>query len=150
MTFSRECEYALKGMAALAAEAGARPLMLSEIAASEALPLSFLSKIFQKLLQHGLVLSHRGTRRGYTLAREPRTISLRTILEAIEGPELFNRCLFSHWRCGEGSTCLVHLAWRDVQPQVQVGFEGTTLQHLVDARRAAAPPSGGRPGRARG
>ena len=140
MAFNRECEYALMGMAALAAEEGARPLMLSEIAEREELPLSFLSKIFQKLLKHGLVVSHRGVQRGYTLSRQARAISLRTILEAIEGPDLFERCVFSHRPCGGERACLVHEAWRDVRPQVQAAFENATLQNVVEARKAAAPP----------
>ena len=138
MTFSRECEYALKGLAALAAEDGARPLMLSEIAARESLPLSFLSKIFQKLLKHGLVVSHRGVRRGYTLAREAKAIPVRSVLEAIEGPDLFDRCVFWHHRCADEAPCLIHPAWRDVRPQLKQVFEQTTLQDLVDARAAAA------------
>lgn len=146
MTFSRECEYALEGLAALATEAGSRPLMLSEIAAREKLPHSFLSKIFQKLLRHGLVVSLRGVQRGYTLAREARAIPLRSIIEAIEGPDLFDRCVFPHRRCGEEHPCLVHPAWQDVRPQVQAAFERTSLQDLVNARAAATSP-GSRRGR---
>ncbi len=140
MICSRESEYALKGLIALAAEGGARPLMLSEIALREELPLSFLSKIFQKLLRQGLVVSHRGVERGYTLAREARAISLRSILEAIEGPDLFDRCVFSHRPCGGEHPCLVHSAWRDVRPQIQAKFETTTLQDVLAARTASAPP----------
>lgn len=142
MTFSRECEYALRGLAALVAEGGGRPLMLAEIAAREGLPQSFLSKIFHKLLKHGLLVSHRGVQRGYTLAREPRAIPLRVVLEAIEGPDLFERCVFSHGHCGEDAPCLIHLAWRDVRPQVQAAFEKTSLQDLVDARGTTAASRG--------
>ena len=138
MALSRECDYALRGLAALAAEAGARPLMLAEIAAREELPQSFLSKIFHKLLKHGLLVSHRGLQRGYTLARDPQTIPLRAILEAIEGPDLLDRCMFSHQHCGEGTPCLIHVAWNDVRPQVQAAFEKITLQDLVNARGTAA------------
>ncbi len=149
MTFSRECEYALMGMAALATDRGVSPLMLSEIAVREELPLSFLSKIFQKLLKHGLVVSHRGVRRGYTLAREAKVIPVRSVLEAIEGPDLFDRCVFWHHLCGDESPCLIHPAWREVRPQVKEVFEKTTLQDLVDARAATpaaliAPRQGGR------
>lgn len=45
MAFSREREYALKGLAAVPAWDHGRPLMLSEIAARESLPHSFPSKI---------------------------------------------------------------------------------------------------------
>ncbi|MBI4329479.1 MAG: Rrf2 family transcriptional regulator [Chloroflexi bacterium] len=146
MVFSRECEYAFKGLATLATEAAARPVMVSQIAALERLPLSFLRKIFQKLLQHGLIQSHRGARRGYTLVRPAAQITLREILEAIQGPDLFDRCLFAHYRCAEQGACLVHLAWQDVQPQVQAAFERTTLQDLLNARAAAVSRPGRRSG----
>jgi Rrf2 family protein len=148
MTFSRECEYALKGLATLVTEGGGRPLMLSEIAAHEDLPQSFLSKIFQKLLKHGLVVSRRGVQRGYTLAREARAIPLRTIVEAIEGPDRFDRCVFAHSSCRDENPCLAHLAWGNVRPQVKAAFERTSLQDLVDAR-AAGPPQVSRRGRAK-
>jgi Rrf2 family protein len=114
--------------------------MLSEIAAREALPVSFLSKIFQKLVKHGLLTSRRGVQRGYTLAREPRAIALRAVFEAIEGPDLFTRCVFWHHRCGEENPCLAHAAWRAVRGEVLAAFERTTLQNVVDARPPAASP----------
>ncbi len=141
MHFSRECEYALKGLAALAGRAEARPLVLSEIAARGQLPLSFLSKIFQKLHKHGLVISRRGVERGYALAREARAISLRAILEAIEGPDLFTRCVFAHHRCGEDQPCLAHPAWQAVRSQIQAAFEGTTLEDVVQARGMVSVPA---------
>jgi Rrf2 family protein len=122
--------------------------MLSEIAARESLPLSFLSKIFQKLLKHGLVVSHRGVARGYTLAQGAKAITLRGILEAIEGPDLFDRCVFWHQHCGDENPCMIHPAWRDVRPHLKEVFDKTTLQDLVDARGAAAEPIA--PRRARG
>lgn len=140
MTFNRECEYALRGMATLATAAAGRPLMLSEIAARGRLPLSFLSKIFQKLVQHGLVLSHRGAERGYSLARDARAISLCSILEAIEGPDLFTRCVFAHHRCGDENPCLAHPAWRAVRDQVRAAFEATTLADLAGGRTVADGP----------
>ena len=143
MTFSRECEYALRGLAALAGRAEARPLVLSEIAAREQLPLSFLSKIFQKLHKHGLVVSRRGVERGYALAREARAISIRAILEAIEGPDLFTRCVFAHHGCGEEHPCLAHPAWLAVRNQVQAAFEGTTLEDVVKARGGTTAPAAG-------
>lgn len=138
MTFSRECEYALQGMVTLAAEPGKRPLMLSQIAARGNLPLSFLSKIFQKLLRHGLVRSHRGAERGYTLARPASEITVREALEAVEGPDLLDRCVFSHRRCSQERTCQVHDIFQQVRPQVRAAFERATLRDLVLAAAACS------------
>jgi len=141
MNFSRECEYAVRGMVALAGEPRGQALTLQEVAAGHNLPPGFLSKIFQKLVRHGLIQSHRGVQRGYTLAHPAPEITLRQILEAIEGPDLFDRCVFSHRPCmGEENPCLLHKAWQDLRPQVQAAFERTTLQDVVEARKTVSPP----------
>jgi Rrf2 family transcriptional regulator, iron-sulfur cluster assembly transcription factor len=147
MTFNRECEYALKGMIALAAQRDPRPLMLAEIAARGDLPISFLSKIFQKLLRHGLVASHRGARRGYTLTRAAAKTPLRAILEAVEGPDLFDRCVFPHRLCDETRPCPMHSSWQDARALAKAAFEKTTLQDLT--KSGAAQTEAIRPARQR-
>ena len=142
MNFSRESEYAVRGMAALAGAPPQEALTLQEIAAQGNLPPGFLSKIFQKLVRHGLIASHRGVQRGYTLTRPAPEITLRQILEAIEGPDLFDRCLFSHRRCGQGGRCLVHPYWGRVRGEVAKLFEEVSLGDLAASAAAEAAPDG--------
>ncbi|HYB72491.1 MAG TPA: Rrf2 family transcriptional regulator [Candidatus Sulfotelmatobacter sp.] len=142
MNFSRECEYAVRGMVALAGEPRGQALTLQEVAAGHNLPPGFLSKIFQKLVRHGLIQSHRGVQRGYTLAHPAPEITLRQILEAIEGPDLFDRCVFSHRRCGEGGQCLVHPYWRRVRGEVTTLFEEVSLRDLLASAGQQAAGSG--------
>ncbi len=138
MNFSRECEYAVRGMVALAGASPRQVLTLQEVAARDGLPPGFLSKIFQKLVRHGLIQSHRGVQRGYTLAHPAPEITLRQILEAIEGPDLLDRCVFSHRRCGEEGQCLIHPYWRRVRGDVTKLFEEVSLRDLA-ASAARAP-----------
>ena len=139
MNFSRECEYAVRGMVALAGASPGQAITLQEVAAQDNLPAGFLSKIFQKLVRHALIESHRGTQRGYTLARPAREITLRQILEAIEGPDLFVRCVFSHRRCGEEGQCLIHPYWRGLRGEVTKLFEEVSLRDLAaSANRPSA------------
>jgi len=138
MNFNRECEYALKGMVALAGTAQHQALPLREIAAQEKLPQGFLSKIFQRLVRQGLLESNRGAHGGYTLARPAPVITLRQILEAIEGPDLFDRCLFSYRRCGQETTCIIHPYWRRLRGDVSKLFDEVSLQDLAVSQRSAA------------
>jgi Rrf2 family protein len=138
MNFSRECEYAVRGMVALAGASPGQALTLQEVAVQDNLPPGFLSKIFQKLVRHGLIQSHRGIQRGYTLAHPAPEITLRQILESIEGPDLFDRCAFSHRRCGEAGQCLVHPYWRRVRGEVTHLFEEVSLRDLLASARQRA------------
>ena len=140
MNFSRECEYAVRGMAALAGASPGQALTLQEVAAQDNLPPGFLSKIFQKLVRHGLIRSHRGIQRGYTLASPASEITLRQILEAIEGPDLFDRCIFSHRRCGQEGRCIVHPYWGRVRAEVAKLFEEVSLGNLAASAAAQAAP----------
>jgi FeS assembly SUF system regulator len=62
------------------------------LAAASALPLPTVRKLLKILLQSGLLESHRGIKGGYTLNREPNSISLAEIVSALEGPLALTEC----------------------------------------------------------
>ena len=131
MHLSRESEYGLRAMIYLAQQPPKTILTLSQIAEARDLPVGFLAKTFQKLVRHGLVESFRGRQRGYSLSRDPSEIPLRELLEAIEGPDLFARCIFWGRRCGDSNPCFLHAGWREIKPQLTQFLEGTTLASLT-------------------
>ncbi len=63
-------------------------------------PLRFALKILRKLVSEGIVKSYKGTHGGYTLAKKPSEISLRQVIEAVEGPYMISRCLQGEYACG--------------------------------------------------
>ncbi len=136
MKLSRESDYGLRGLAALARRPMDQVTMLAEIAKSEGLPYSFLSKIFQKLAQHQIVIAHRGARRGYALARPPAGISVREVLEAIEGSDLAERCLIWDRECSPVRRCLLHPQSAAAGRLLIAGLERMNLGDLTTAPRA--------------
>lgn len=109
-------------------------LPVSEIARAVGIPGSFLAKIFQKLVRHDVVRSFRGTIRGYALARPPETIRVREVLDAADGPGLFERCVFWDARCGDQDPCPLHEGWKQVRPQFLAFLDQTTLDDLARGR----------------
>lgn len=84
---ARSCHYAVRGLVYLSSRGEPQePVLLRDIAAAIDAPEAFLSKIFQTLRSASLVRSHRGTVRGYALARDPSDISLYDVIVAAEGP----------------------------------------------------------------
>jgi FeS assembly SUF system regulator len=63
-----------------------------DLAAKCNLPLPTVSKVLKTLLQSRLLVSHRGTRGGYSLVREPRSIAITEIISALEGPLALTEC----------------------------------------------------------
>lgn len=142
MKLSKESEYGLEGLVFLAKQPPGTVMLLADIAKAQGLPQSFLAKIFQKFVQHGLVRSFRGRQRGYTLAKPPAEIPLKEVLEAIEGPDLFDRCIFWNNRCANANPCLLHDRWRQIKPQFMEAIEQTTVLDLIaqaSARSISTP-----------
>jgi len=131
MKFRRESKYGLLGLIYLAQLPPGRVMGAREIAAHEGLPQVFLAKIFPKFVQHGLVTAHRGSTRGYSLAKSPEEIRLREILEAIEGPQVTSQCFFWGSECNVTNPCPVHCQWRAVRPWIEEILERTTLKDLI-------------------
>jgi len=104
---------------------------LREIAEAGRLPAGFLAQIFQKLSRHNVVSSHRGAIRGYALARDPETINLREIFEAIEGPDLFERCVFWPASCGRERRCRLHERWGPTRLELREMMERTSLKDMA-------------------
>jgi Rrf2 family protein len=127
MKLSRESEYGLAGMIHLARQRPGTVLAVKAVADAQALPRMFLAKTFSRLARHGVLRSHRGQRRGYELARSSREISVRDILEGIEGLDLFARCLFGSNGCSDERPCLLHETWKAVRPQVEERLAAMTL-----------------------
>ncbi len=131
MELTRKGEYAIRGILYLAGQPPGKVVLISEIAESADVPKSFLSKIFQSFAKMGLVSSYRGTGGGFILARPASRITLREVVEAVEGPIVPNRCLMGKGTCVRDNTCSVHPVWRKVQNEVTAILDGITLEELV-------------------
>src|SRR2546421_1408542 len=85
MNISVKGEYALQAIYDLAANAGAEPVKIAEIARRQKIPQKFLELILSGLKQGGFVESRRGAEGGYLLARAADTLSVGEVLRFVEG-----------------------------------------------------------------
>ncbi len=133
MKLSRESQYALLALVELARRPPDTYFNVSAIASSARLPGPFLAKTFVKLTRGGIVSSSRGKERGYRLGRPPEDISVKEVIEAIEGDDIFKRCVFWSNGCSEISPCPLHDEWRKLRPQVAESFGDLSLASLSAA-----------------
>ena len=140
MQITRGSDYAILGLLRLA-QAGNRPIvMLSEIAEQEDLPESYLAKVFQALTHAGLVRSRRGVRGGFALARAPESITLKQIIEAVEGPIALSPCLHLDQYCRRQASCVVRSVLADAEAVIAETFARTTLADMLAKQAQAAAP----------
>ncbi|MBN2686430.1 MAG: Rrf2 family transcriptional regulator [Pontiellaceae bacterium] len=89
-----------------------------------------LAKVHQRLTRAGLIISQRGPSGGVRLAKEPESIRLLDIYEAMEGSMLCNSCLFGHDTCPR-KDCVLRMLLPGLARQVRTYFEETTLAVLA-------------------
>ncbi len=77
------------------------------LAAATELPVPTVVKILKELLDHRLLISHRGAKGGYAPARLPSQISVAEIIEAFEGSIGFTECATAPGRCDLEGRCKV-------------------------------------------
>jgi Rrf2 family cysteine metabolism transcriptional repressor len=148
MIFSTRAEYGVRVMIALGRRRDEGPVPLSEIAASERLPLPYLEHLVADLRRAELVRSTRGAQGGYELARVPAKITMAEVVNALEGAVAPMQCftepgsgrvLCNHELDGFDH-CATRLLWTRVQGSVTRALEQTTLAELVRfAEHGAAP-----------
>jgi Rrf2 family protein len=112
--------------------------LVSQVAAAEELPESYLAKIFQDLARSRLLISHRGAKGGFSLVNDPQEINLLQIIEAVEGPIALAPCLDIREGCDRVDLCEIYDALDSAQAQMISVLEGTSLADLV------AKPNGSR------
>lgn len=128
--------YAVMALVDLAYYSEGKPLALTEIAARQSLPLTYLEQLFVKLRQQGFVVSTRGTQGGYALARQAETIRIAEILEAIGEPMETTRCSRdSETGClGVKGPCLTHALWAGLGRQMHEYLNGISLADVCQRR----------------
>ncbi len=86
MKISKKAEYAIRAVINIARNKNTKPLQISEISQKESIPIKFLEQILLNLKNSGILISKRGANGGYLLAKSPTDISIRMILDIIDGP----------------------------------------------------------------
>jgi Rrf2 family transcriptional regulator, cysteine metabolism repressor len=124
-------------MVYLALRNDVRPARRHDIAVAEDISEDYVEQILVKLKMRGLVTSLRGARGGFSLARAAATISVKDVLEAVEGPVLLVPCAAE--RCRQLSACVTRSVWRQANEALLEVFGRTTLGMLADQARALRP-----------
>ena len=88
-----------------------------------------LAKVLQRLVKAGLLVSVRGPKGGFRLARNTEDITLLDVFEAIDGPFDPGECLMHERTCGQMG-CLFGDLLGDINQQVRSYLEGRNLEDV--------------------
>ncbi|MFA5658236.1 MAG: Rrf2 family transcriptional regulator [Oscillospiraceae bacterium] len=132
MYITLESDYAIRIVSCLASEK--QRLDAKTIAEKACVSLRFSLKILRKLVSAGIIKSFKGIQGGYELKKAPADISLKDIIETIEGEYMLNRCLDSDYLCSRGKSgeCIFQDAFKEVSTLVNKKLEGYTFDKLKE------------------
>jgi len=124
--------YGLRAMSEFARHFGQGPLSLAEVARTQGISQAYLEQIAIDLRRAGLLHSKRGAQGGYSLARQPKTITVGDVIRALEGAILPVRCIVeqSGARCTYEDRCAVRGIWEEVRDRLVETLSAITLADL--------------------
>lgn len=139
MRITQEADYALR-IVCLLAEQG-KLMDAGTIAEEACVSQRFALKILRKLVLGNLVCSQKGAGGGYRLGKKPEEISMKDIIELIDGEITISRCLSDGQACSrEGqhkSGCVAHRVFDAINRDVVEKLNKVTISLLTDTRISA-------------
>jgi len=116
-----------------------KPVPIKEIAEKQAVSVSYLEQILNRLKNRGIIKSVKGPGGGYILSRKPQDISISDILRELEGPVAITSCLNPEEGCVRVEGCVTYALWKSLGDKIE-GFLGTvTLRDLVSGTLLEKP-----------
>ncbi len=127
LALSKTTGYAIAALSCLDGPGG-RTISVQDVANCTRISKSYLSKIIQSLAGKNLVKTKRGYTGGLLLMRPPEEISLKEIVEAIEGPEWMGGCLLGMDNC---ESCPTHNFWKEEQDRIKTELRTRKLSEFT-------------------
>ena len=140
---SKKALYAVEAVLDIAYHAGAEPVQSLEITRRQGIPKRYLEQALQRLVREGILAGVRGPRGGYRLARERRRVSVGDIARGMISDEKNNKqdVTFSSSDLGRK---VVQRLWKNLEEEMMVHLENTTIDDLCDAAEKESIESAGR------
>lgn len=103
-----------------------------ELAEAADLPVPMVSKILKALAREGLLISQRGAKGGYMLARPAEELTVSEMIRVLEGPVALTDCAIGPALCEHETICAVREPWQLISRVVEKALADVTLADLVD------------------
>lgn len=133
---TKKTKYGLKAMAYLARNSHGQPILISEIALSENIPLKFLEGILLDLKKNGLLASKKGKGGGYLLEIPAQNIPIASIIRVLDGPIALLPCVSLNYYkkcddCLDEVSCSLNRVMVQVRDKTLKVLESQSLEDLI-------------------
>ena len=128
MVLTLEADYAVRIVDALAQSQ--QKIDARTLSDRTHVPLRFALKILRKLVASGVIVSYKGAHGGYMLAGPAEKITLRQVIEAVEGPYMLSRCQQDAYSCSCNVSCRFHEIYNEISKIVREKLDSYTFAAL--------------------
>jgi Rrf2 family protein len=138
MKLSTRARYGVRVMVELALNYGKGSLILKDISKRQNISEKYLSLIIIPLRGVGLVSSSRGAYGGYSLAKDPSQITMKEIVDVLEGDCSLVDCVKNPSNCPRVPICASHDIWAIIGGKISETLNSITLDMLVKINQEKA------------
>lgn len=142
MKISTKGRYGMRAMLDLAVNYAQSPILLKDVARRQEISLKYLDRICSSLKAAGLLKSSRGSKGGFTLSRPPDEITLKEIVEVLEGPLVLVGCTSDKKFCKRIGSCVTRDIWYELSRAMEAVLGSKTLEDLVKRERKKRKSTG--------
>ena len=135
MRITLESDYALRIVSVLASSNDI--IDANKISEKISVTPRFTLKILHKLVQGEIVKSYKGVRGGYALNMVPENITLKMVIELIDGPIAISRCLESSEACSlnpDKTACIYHHIFDSISMVVAKRLNAITIADVLNKK----------------
>lgn len=138
MRYTTKTEYGVVCLAHMARRSTNGAVTVKEIAEKESFSPDYVEKILHTLRSANIVRSHQGKQGGFSLARHPSEITLKEVIEALEGatfdvfcePEVRENIVCTHY-----GMCGIRPVWDRTKEVLDHLYGGITLEMMAGGER---------------
>jgi Rrf2 family protein len=131
MKISTRARYGIRAIIDIAIYGIDRPVMAKDIVSRQHISKKYLEQILTSLKEKGFIRTIRGSRGGYMLAKSPESITLKEVIESLEGPIELVDCVGSMRGCPLSDDCFARDIWKEISDAIEAKLKGMTLKDIV-------------------
>ncbi|HOV12955.1 MAG TPA: Rrf2 family transcriptional regulator [Spirochaetota bacterium] len=135
MKLSTRSRYGVRLMYELAEKYDKGPVQLNDISKDQDISEKYLGQIVIQLKSAGLINSLRGAQGGYFLSKNPSKITVREIVETLEGGINVVNCLEDNTKCKREDICITQKVWQTLNEGIKSILEKFTLSDLLEMNK---------------
>jgi Rrf2 family protein len=139
MKLTRATNYAVRALVAISKSGSVHRADLPTLATQMGAPSAFLGKVLQGLKRAGLLEGARGAHGGYSLAKPANEITVRDVVEAMEGKMALSVCHSRKDRkgakpCPRERVCDARQLWTRLEGRFNKALESETIGRIARGR----------------